>query len=76
MAKLQNKQRAQVAASACKIIDKSALSAQFLEQGGLKFNDNRAFLIIYVSLPSSEDPFNQQSSGYFAAKPRNRFGKF
>ena len=29
MAELQNKQRAQVAASACKIIDKSALSAQF-----------------------------------------------
>lgn len=31
MAELQNKQRPQVAASACKIIDKSALSAQFLE---------------------------------------------
>ena len=29
MAELQNKQRPQVAASACKIIDKSALSAQF-----------------------------------------------
>ena len=29
MAELQNKQRPQVAASDCKIIDKSALSAQF-----------------------------------------------
>ncbi|WP_182440369.1 hypothetical protein [Blautia obeum] len=29
-------------------------------------------MIIYVSLPSSEDPFNQQSSGYFTEKTRNR----